>query len=590
MQKTTKDRLAKVSTRLLCAAALVLCMVLSLLIVKGTKAAEDGTIDWLYVGLDSLYEDGELTGETVEGATYDPETNVLTLENMTLPYDEEDTGGIYYSGSKDLTIQIKGTVTFPVGSGIVYDGDVDTTGATIRIVGDGRENSKIVQENLEDGEHTTLIDFCMVDEEDPIEMTPSELVISGVSMQTSGGIDSDYGNVTVKDCDWIMECEDAPIRLGRKAGCGNLTVENSFIQIKKFKKTADYPYAITCRSLTLEGCKLFGGASLTRLQEELDPAGSNCSWNKYASYQISETADLWYKLTFDGNSGKAAKTSMWVAAGSACGTLPKATKEHYKLAGWYTKASGGTKVTASTVPTKDQTLYAHWKITGKKTKVKLVTSFTCRGTTYKVTYFKNGMIKSLVGFGQRNYFTYDDQLNYKTSVFYGSHYKNGKKPISSQTYDFEKKKIKIKSNWLGDTFTARFKTNKKGLITKFWISDLGEVSTYTYNSKGYLIKETFKENGKLTEKTTYKRNNKGLITSADSWSKLEGRCLYRFRYTMNGEVPKSFKAHVGIYDDDASFKYTTKTVRKWQKEIIMRQQRMLYSFDYYMGDAMIDIF
>jgi hypothetical protein len=55
---------------------------------------------------------------------------------------------------------------------------------------------------------------------------------------------------------------------------------------------------------------------------------------------------------------------------------------------------------------------------------------------------------------------------------------------------------------------------------------------------------------------------------------------------MKGGVPTRFSAVVSGYNDKATYRYSTKTVRDWQKTIIMRQQRMLYYIDYNWGDAM----
>ena len=49
-----------------------------------------------------------------------------------------------------------------------------------------------------------------------------------------------------------------------------------------------------------------------------------------------------------------------VPKNTAVSVLPTASKEYYTLAGWYTKKSGGTKVTASTKFAKGTKLYAHW--------------------------------------------------------------------------------------------------------------------------------------------------------------------------------------------------------------------------------------
>ncbi|MGN1131609.1 MAG: InlB B-repeat-containing protein, partial [Ruminococcus sp.] len=85
---------------------------------------------------------------------------------------------------------------------------------------------------------------------------------------------------------------------------------------------------------------------------------------------ITDTTDLYakwtaneYTVTFNSNGGSAATTTKKVTYNSTYGTLPDAgTKTGYDFAGWYTSATGGTQVSASTVVniTSDQTLYAHW--------------------------------------------------------------------------------------------------------------------------------------------------------------------------------------------------------------------------------------
>lgn len=74
-----------------------------------------------------------------------------------------------------------------------------------------------------------------------------------------------------------------------------------------------------------------------------------------------------YTVTFNANGGTCATATRSVQSGKAVGTLPTATRSGYTLAGWYTAASGGTQVTASTVVTKDVTYYAHWTAIPKYT-------------------------------------------------------------------------------------------------------------------------------------------------------------------------------------------------------------------------------
>ena len=67
-------------------------------------------------------------------------------------------------------------------------------------------------------------------------------------------------------------------------------------------------------------------------------------------------------VTFDPNGGSVSPTTKTVTIGSTYGTLPTSTRTYYNFDGWYTSASGGSKVTASTMvtATTNHTLYAHW--------------------------------------------------------------------------------------------------------------------------------------------------------------------------------------------------------------------------------------
>lgn len=76
-----------------------------------------------------------------------------------------------------------------------------------------------------------------------------------------------------------------------------------------------------------------------------------------------EKTVTYYSVSFHANKGKAVKTTLTLAYKDTYGKLPKTTRKGYQFLGWYTKKTGGTKVTAKTVFKKksDQVLYAHWK-------------------------------------------------------------------------------------------------------------------------------------------------------------------------------------------------------------------------------------
>jgi uncharacterized repeat protein (TIGR02543 family) len=66
-------------------------------------------------------------------------------------------------------------------------------------------------------------------------------------------------------------------------------------------------------------------------------------------------------VKFKGNGGKVSKKSKRVTRGKKYGTLPTATRSGYAFKGWYTKKSGGKRISKkSRVSSYYRTLYAHW--------------------------------------------------------------------------------------------------------------------------------------------------------------------------------------------------------------------------------------
>jgi uncharacterized repeat protein (TIGR02543 family) len=69
------------------------------------------------------------------------------------------------------------------------------------------------------------------------------------------------------------------------------------------------------------------------------------------------------RIKFHANKGKINKKSKKVTVGKAYGKLPTPERAGYYFKGWYTKKSGGKKITKSSIVkyTKTKTLYAHWR-------------------------------------------------------------------------------------------------------------------------------------------------------------------------------------------------------------------------------------
>ena len=141
-----------------------------------------------------------------------------------------------------------------------------------------------------------------------------------------------------------------------------------------------------------------------------------------------------FTVKFDVNAGsdttaKASSSNMVAYSGYAVGTLPTATRDYYNLDGWYTAASGGTKITdtsAITCSGSEYTLYAHWSLkpesgwvlpsavpsNGKVTQ----TSYSYRESTESTNstasgWVPNGSYWKQTGTGSKYYATFPSGYN-----------------------------------------------------------------------------------------------------------------------------------------------------------------------------------
>lgn len=112
----------------------------------------------------------------------------------------------------------------------------------------------------------------------------------------------------------------------------------------------------------------------------------------YAQWSINS-----YTLTFNPNGGTVTPTSKDLEYNSAYGTLPTPTRASdaqytYTFAGWYTAATGGTQVTATTkMAAKDTTVYAHWTFNTRSYTVSYQTTYgTLNKTSQSVAYNSKG--------------------------------------------------------------------------------------------------------------------------------------------------------------------------------------------------------
>ena len=105
----------------------------------------------------------------------------------------------------------------------------------------------------------------------------------------------------------------------------------------------------------------------------------------YSTTKLTKSTTLyaqWKKITytinFDANGGTVGVEKKWVEYGNPMEFMPTPKREGYTFTGWYTAATGGTKVYSTTKPTKSMTLYAQWK------KITYTINFNANGGTVGV--------------------------------------------------------------------------------------------------------------------------------------------------------------------------------------------------------------
>ena len=94
-----------------------------------------------------------------------------------------------------------------------------------------------------------------------------------------------------------------------------------------------------------------------------DDADTTCNVCGYER-TVAPPAPTEFIVTFDGNGGTPSVGSM-TTTDQKLTSLPSASRSgSYSFDGWYTKKSGGTKITTDTVFSANTTVYAHWTYTG----------------------------------------------------------------------------------------------------------------------------------------------------------------------------------------------------------------------------------
>ncbi len=99
-----------------------------------------------------------------------------------------------------------------------------------------------------------------------------------------------------------------------------------------------------------------------------------------------------YTVTFNASGGNVGTTTKTVAYEGTYGSLPMPTRSGYGFDGWYTAASGGTRITENSKVTtmSNHTLYAHWKKAKQPSVDDMAYKFINSGGNGGFEYYKNG--------------------------------------------------------------------------------------------------------------------------------------------------------------------------------------------------------
>ena len=143
----------------------------------------------------------------------------------------------------------------------------------------------------------------------------------------------------------------------------------------KYRWTVETAWSITFKKdeeTTLQTLLLKPGEM--PVYTEAQPTKDGYKFTGWNTPIVAATADATYTaqfaeieegekcVTLNSNGGNEGLQYIYVASGSAVGTLPTATKEGYTFAGWWTAAVDGDPVNAETTVSADVTWYAHYTI------------------------------------------------------------------------------------------------------------------------------------------------------------------------------------------------------------------------------------
>ena len=300
--------------------------------------------------------------------------------------------------------------------------------------------------------------------------------------------------------------------------------------------------------------------------EATDGSGQSASCEVYVSAEPSPTPtpDKKYTVTFDSQGGSHV-SSQTVKEGTTI-SLPIPTRDGYKFLGWYTEATGGSKVTSLTV-TKNVTLYAHWEKESSET-VEEVTLAGGDSKSIGVTLSQYPNITNFanVTFEYQNPNNVFDISGTKTSSRYARVTIKGlRKGTASIIARYEGKVIKrfnvtVTSDW---TEYLEYVSWRKGVEAQIW-NDSMSVTQKLDAAKSYL-KTNYRYGSSGVKYIAYKTKSLDCISASDIFGDMAKGLGLQVKY-YNERTGKSFDYIVDAYSTSDGHIYNLVMVNgKWVK-------------------------
>ena len=183
-----------------------------------------------------------------------------------------------------------------------------------------------------------------------------------------------------------------------------------------------------------------------------------CKMSNVITFTVSDAV---YNVNFNANGGSTPTSSKRVTYNSTYGDLPTPSRSGYRFLGWYTSASGGSRIESGTTfaITWDQTLYAHWS-----------------ANSYNVVFNANGGSTPTSNKNVTYNSTYGDlptpsRSGYRFLGWYTS--ANGGSRIESGTTVYITSNQTLYAQWERTAYTISYNTNGGSGVFESQTADLG---------------------------------------------------------------------------------------------------------------------